>query len=160
MVMVLLLTACNDRVKYNHYVSIPEEGWGKCDTLVFGIDPLVQDGRYNVVLCLRSNSDYPYRYLRLYTEVGFFSQNKSVLHNVEVKSGTPTACCRWQNWEIKQQDGVATGSGITYYNHEIPLETRELDEGDSIYVIVEHHMRREYIPGITDVGVKLIKLEK
>lgn len=143
MAMAFLLTACNDRVKYNHYVSIPEEGWGKRDTLVFGIDTIDQEGRYTAFLCMRTNAQYPYRYLTLNAKVRNVTQN-------EVENYTVST-------EIKQEEGVSTGTGITYFSYEIPLATKDLHKGDSLSVAVCHHMRREYMPGITDVGVKLLR---
>jgi hypothetical protein len=33
----------------------------------------------------------------------------------------------------------------------------QLQEGDSLHVVVRHNMKREILPGIFDVGIKLLK---
>lgn len=141
MVMAFVLMACNDSVKYNSYKAIPEEGWGRRDSLVFSVDTISSDGRYTTLLCVRTNSEYPYRYLSLDARVKTFPDNGMTYRTVRM--------------EVKQEDGISLGKGINYHLYEVPVMTQNLRKGDSISVIVRHHMRREYMPGITDVGIKV-----
>jgi hypothetical protein len=37
------------------------------------------------------------------------------------------------------------------------VNTIRLNEGDSLHVLVKHNMKREIMPGITDIGLRVEK---
>ena len=57
--------------------------------------------------------------------------------------------------QLIDDSGNATGYGINHYQYLFPLTTLKLDKGESVRVAIRHCMKREILPGILDVGVKL-----
>lgn len=147
-----LLSSCNDGVAYHHYERIADEGWDVRDTVAFQIDSIMQDGSYNSAVCIRTNAQYPYRNLSLMVYQTIFHKNDSLPTFTKGRTILATIPV-----EIKQEDGIATGQGVTYFTYEVPYMTSSLQQGDSLSIVVRHHMRREVLPGITDIGIKLTK---
>ena len=52
------------------------------------------------------------------------------------------------------------GSGVSLYQYLLPITTHTYEKGDSIRVRVIHNMKREDLPGIADVGIKITKQQK
>jgi gliding motility-associated lipoprotein GldH len=48
------------------------------------------------------------------------------------------------------------GKGVNLFQYQFHLTDLSISEGDSIDIAIYHHMRREVLTGIVDVGVKLI----
>ncbi|MBP7359673.1 MAG: gliding motility lipoprotein GldH, partial [Prevotella sp.] len=46
-------------------------------------------------------------------------------------------------------------NGISYYQYNFNISHIELHKGDSIHVCIRHNMKREILPGISDVGFSL-----
>ena len=68
---ICLMAACNENTVYHSYQSLPDEGWGKSDTLSFLI-PVTDSIPPTLRLFaeVRNRTDYPYHNLHL-----FISQN-------------------------------------------------------------------------------------
>ena len=47
------------------------------------------------------------------------------------------------------------GHGISTYQYNFHLTTLTLNEGDSLHIAVRHNMKREILPGISDIGIRL-----
>ncbi len=54
-------------------------------------------------------------------------------------------------------NGVPKGQGIGYYQYAFDITSMDLQEGDSLHISVRHDMKREILPGISNVGVSLTK---
>ena len=55
--------------------------------------------------------------------------------------------------------GIAMGQGVSQYQYLFPLKTLPLHCGDSLHLEVHHNMKRQILPGITGVGIKIQKKE-
>ena len=55
------------------------------------------------------------------------------------------------------EQGVFLGYGTSQYQYLFPLKTIELHRGDSLHVAIRHDMKREILPGVTSVGIKIEK---
>ena len=75
---ICLMAACNENTVYHSYQSLPDEGWGKSDTLSFLI-PVTDSIPPTLRLFaeVRNRTDYPYHNLYL-----FISQNLHIRHGV------------------------------------------------------------------------------
>ena len=62
-----LMAACNENTVYHSYQSLPNEGWGKSDTLSFQC-PVTDSipGTLRLFAEVRNRSEYPYRNLYLF----------------------------------------------------------------------------------------------
>jgi len=142
---VLWLSACQRQQVYYHYEHTPMSGWEKNDTLNFDVEPLADGGTYQQSIGLRIDQKYPFRRLCL------------VVHQTILPSGVSRSDTI--DSELIDKQGRPKGSGVSYYQYEFPYNTLTLQRGDSLHISVRHHMKREIMVGIKDVGIKLVKEE-
>lgn len=141
--LLLLLSACSDgRPCYHHYETVAEEGLDKEDSVVLVTDSVKEDGSYGVELCLRTSARYPYRFLALKTRVKVLPDGPELMKNLR--------------FEVKHDNGANTGEGMIYFTHEQPFAQLALKRGDSLRMVVRHNMRRQVMPGVVSVGLKVI----
>ena len=141
--VAMLLTACDHRTIYDRYESTALSGWEKNDTITFAIRPLKDAATYRALLGVRTTDSYPFTSLTLIVE-----QEIMPAHRVLVD----TICC-----ELTDEQGKVLGDGIGYRQYQFEVRQLQLQEGDSLHVVVRHDMKREILPGICDVGIKLLK---
>jgi gliding motility-associated lipoprotein GldH len=142
---VLLLTACKQRTVYYHYEHTPLSGWEKNDTLVFTTDTIAIDGTYSEEIGIRINGTYPFLQLNLVVE-------HLVMPAMTVKSDTLS--CR-----LIDETGNALGNGVSNYQYLIPLTSLTLKKGDWLRIAIRHDMKREILPGISDIGLRLRRID-
>jgi len=142
MVMVVCaISACDHLPFYSHYEHTPSAGWEKNDTLSFCVQAARQAGHYQQMLGLRINDDYPFQSVSLVVQ-------QTILPSGYRRSDTI-------NCSLFTPDGRVKGAGIKHYHYNFHLNTMQLKQGDSLHILVRHNMKREIIPGITDVGIRI-----
>ena len=52
-------------------------------------------------------------------------------------------------------EGHPIGTGVKHFNYSFRLKDLHLNEGDSLQINIVHNMKREIMPGISDIGIKL-----
>lgn len=144
--MAIALTACNRRTVYHHYEHTPVSGWEKNDTLVFYTDPMQDDGHYIEEIGLRINGSYPFMGLNLIIE-------QTVYPSKDTRSDT-------LNCTLIDEQGYPKGRGISHYQNLFHLTTLKLNRGESLHIAIRHDMKREILPGISDIGIRLRKADK
>lgn len=143
-----MLCACgNPRTSYNHYCSTLVEGWEPGDSLKFNVDTLKTAGKYQITLGLRTSVSIPYPY----------------------QSITLLVCQHWKNPErtfrdtvninLTDEHGDANGSGVSFNQYTYEWKTIDIPIGSCGYITVNHLMRSEMLPGISNVGVKLKRVD-
>ncbi|MCM1079399.1 MAG: gliding motility lipoprotein GldH [Bacteroidales bacterium] len=137
----LSLTACDDRRIYDHYEHTAVGGWEKNDALAFSISPLKKSGRYTLSLGLRTSDAYPFKNLSLVVEQTSFPSRQKAANVV--------------NCNIVNRNGRRLGNGITLYQYSIPIRKKFHMRGDSLHITVRHNMKREILPGIVDIGIRM-----
>lgn len=145
-----LLSSCQDRLVYDRYVHTPIAGWEKNDTLSFEIPPLAASGHYQEHLGLRITGAYPFMGLTLIVEQTIYPDKEKKWEKTEK---VDTVQC-----DLIDKNGVTRGQGISYYQYDFPINVYRLSEKDSIHVTVRHDMKREILPGISDIGLKLSRV--
>lgn len=146
LLFALLLVACNRRpVAAFSYRSTPVDGWESADTLIFPIDSLPADGRYALTVGVRTSSAYPYpfRTLALSIEARFLSQARYA----------DTLYC-----SLTDREGDVSGKGVSVYQYTFPVDTFQLHRGARGTITIHHIMRRNLLPGVSDVGIRLERL--
>ena len=138
---ICLLTACKQSTVYYHNEDTPESGWEKNDLLTFAVDRLDADATYQEELAMRISNKYPFMRLTLIVKQTVYPAGTTM---------TDTLDCN-----LIDERGNAIGQGVSQYQYLFPLKTLQLHRGDSLHLSVRHDMKREILPGITDVGVKL-----
>lgn len=139
----VILSACTGRTVYDKYLSTPVEGWERSDTLTFSIPKLTGTGRYRQEIGLRINGAYPFTAVSLLVE-----QTVEPGHRVTAD----TINCR-----LYDSKGNHLGNGVSYFQYSFILSDTELQKGDSLNIRVRHIMRRETLPGISDIGFKMTR---
>jgi gliding motility-associated lipoprotein GldH len=141
----MLFTACTGEVAYHHYEHVAEEGWDKEDTLILKTDTLYETATYSVEVNLRTTAEYPYKQLMLMVE-------EKLLPN-KAKRVFPVT------FQIASDEGERNGEKLLYYELEKQLAMQQLSQGDSLQFRIYHKMRRQTLPGIKDVGIKIEKVQ-
>ena len=138
---LITLCGCQRQSAYHQYRHISEPGWDKTDTLHFDISPMVADGTYRLDAELRTDKDYPFQQLTIEVEQKVFP-SKETYHDAVV--------C-----DLVSETGIIEGDGISYFQYRFHVRDLSLHRGDSVHVCLTHNMKREIMPGIADVGIRL-----
>ena len=144
---ILELPSCTNQVVFNEYSHTPVAGWEKNDALSFNIPPIAQAGDYEEELGLRITGDYPFMGLTLIVEQTVYPDKDKKWEKTERRD---TIQCK-----LIDNNGTTTGQGVSSYQYVFPVNMYHLDENDSVHVTIRHDMKREILPGISDIGLKL-----
>ena len=143
--VALALAGCNRKTIYSHYEHTPIGGWEKVDHLSFTLSPVPESGDFSEEVGLRINGAYPFMGLTLIVE----------------QQTWPTGYMRSDtlSCNLIDEDGTILGEGISFYQYNFPMNNITLTEGDSLHVSIRHNMKREILPGISDIGLTLRKAD-
>lgn len=142
-IMVLLTSACDTDVMYDSFLHIPADGWEKSDTLNFDVPKAKEDGLYRLEIGLRTTSAFPFTSLT-------FVADQFIEPGHRLTSDT-------LNCRLSDDKGNTLGNGISLYQYRYILNDVNLCCGDSLRICVRHIMKRETIPGISELGIKIRK---
>ena len=109
--------------------------------MFFKVPPVKEAGVYEEVVGMRILSDFPFQSLTLMVDQMVYPRNE---HFHE-----------YLRCNLIDEQGVIKGDGISYIQYEFPLREIRLQAGDSLRIEIRHNMKREVIPSVTDVGIKL-----
>ena len=143
--VALVMTSCNRQVIYSHYEPVPIDGWDREEPVVFCIRPVAETGTYTELFGLRASSIYPFTHLTLLIKQQIYPSGKVKQDMVSI--------------QLTDEEGFPKGTGMNHFQYELPPTTITLQEGDSLQVTISHYMKREHLPGITDIGLTLEKNE-
>lgn len=139
-----LLTACTDSdVVYHNFETTPKEGWGKTDTLTMQTEEIQEAGRYGIEMCVRITEAYPYQTLTLMVEETILPRNTKAIYPITL--------------QIATQEGKRNKEGLAYSEFINKLNIPYVRKGEKIRFNIYHKMRRMALPGVTDVGMKVVK---
>ena len=141
--VALALAGCDRDTIYYHYESTPLNGWERSDTLFFRDIAVKASSNYKEEIGLRINDDFPFQSLFLVVEQEIMPQN--IMR-------TDTLSCR-----LIDKDCIVKGRGLSFYQYNFHLTTLHLNAGDTLNVRIRHYMRRESLPGIANIGIRLSK---
>ena len=145
LVGLLLLAACGRETVYYHYETTPRLGWEKNDSLTYDTAPFMQGGLYAEDIGIRITNDFPFTQLVLVVE-------QTILPKGDVQRDT--LVCR-----LIDEQGNTLGPGVDHYQYMFPLSTITLQENERLHVALWHNMKREILPGITDIGLRIDRKE-
>lgn len=140
MTAAVAVSCATDTVYYS-YAHTPVAGWEKNDTLTFNIPGMAAPGTYSQQVGLRMTSAFPFTSISLIVEQRIMPRGKVL---------TDTIKC-----PITDIRGNFLGDGISSYQYMFPLREVTLNKKDSIHVSIRHNMKREILPGVSDIGLKM-----
>lgn len=141
----LLLASCDMNTLYHQYRDTPLQGWEKNDTLTYDISPVIRQGVYASTLGIRINGDYPFTSLSLIVEKTIYPSHEVI---------TDTIKCRFVD-----DRGKSYRQGTSHFQFTFPAGYMQLQEKDSIHITIRHCMKRDILPGISDVGLEIRRRE-
>ncbi len=150
--MALSLASCKDSLVYDSYSHTPIAGWEKNDTLTFDIPPLAMAGYYQEQLGLRITGAYPFMGLTLIVEQTIYPNERDKYDKIEK---IDTIQC-----DLIDNNGVTKGQGISSYQYNFPVNVYRMNANDSVHVTIRHDMKREILPGISDIGLKISRIKE
>ena len=135
--------ACDHQIVYHHYEHMPSNGWEKNDTIKFSIGPVKLAGNYHKDVELRTDGDFPFQRLTL------------IIKETVYPKGETTE--QLLNCHLVDEQGEVSGSGVNYFQYRFPSRDMQLNEGDSVVISITHNMKREILPGVADLGIRLTR---
>ena len=144
LMVTLAITSCNRKTVYHHYEHTTLAGWEKNDTLIYSVSPMKQRAMVQENVELRISGDFPFRSVNLIVEQTTLPMGISRLDTL--------------NCDLIDPEGNVKGDGISLYQYRFHLTELSLNEGDSLHIRIRHNMKREILPGIADIGIRLATL--
>ena len=135
--------ACGHQTVYHHYEHMPSNGWEKNDTIKFSIGPVKLAGSYYEDVELRTDGDFPFQGLTLIIKETVYPKGETTEQAL--------------NCNLVDERGEISGSGVNYFQYRFPHRDLQLNEGDSVEISITHNMKREILPGVADLGIRLTK---
>lgn len=138
----LLLISCDPFRIVDQNSEIKNASWQQNDGRKFSFEVEDTSLIYSVLINLRNNNDYPFSNIYLFVEMTSPSE-KYFMDTLQ--------------FNLADQTGKWLGSGIgnIWQNH-IPLvEGVKMNEIGTYRIVLNHGMRQESLPGITDVGIRV-----
>ena len=135
--------SCDRKTVYSHYEHTPQEGWERLDTLFFEVPPVKEAGTYQEEIGIRTDIGFPFQSIALNVAQDVLPQGE---HYQTTK-----------NCVLYDETGKERGSGISCFQTVVYLTDIHLNQGDSMRICITHHMRREMMSGVSDIGIILRK---
>lgn len=141
--VVLLLTSCQRMAVYSDFHSLPPHGWHEDSILTYTMNDLDTSATYEIQILLRHTSQYPYQNLWLFVD--------EYAGNMHIQRDTIEAM-------LADDYGRWLGNGINRYALPLMYEADyHFISKDNSRLTIQQGMRTEWLTGITDVGIKVIK---
>ena len=134
MLVIALLSACQNRIIYHTHYPIPTNGWNKEDTLLFAI-PITQDTATLLYLTVETRNTHNYPYTNL-----FLAINEDTIECI-----------------LANKKGEWTGKGISsLYQNQFPYKKAiQVAHPDTLFLSIRHIMGDSLLQGIQNVGIRL-----
>jgi gliding motility-associated lipoprotein GldH len=145
------MVSCDRKMLYHHYEHTTLGGWDKNDTLLFTVPAARQRAVVQRDVEIRISGDYPFQQLNLIVEQTTLPTSKET----GPFPGKTISRRDTLNCSLIDREGNIKGDGISLYQYRFHMTDISVNEGDSICICIRHNMKREILPGIADVGIRL-----
>lgn len=143
--ILALFSGCGRSTAYHSFRHIGNNAWNNRDTISFSLDSLPDNATYDFLIELRTNFSYPYQSIWLAVE--------REMRNPHLILRDTAECLLNNDRENRNLPGIHS------HTHSIPLNPIPLYKGQTGRIRVIHLMRRETLPGISDVGLCVRRIE-
>jgi len=141
--VVFLLAGCDRNTLMHSYRPVKDNSWDRADTIKFDLPALTRDDNCSMLIGLRLTNHYPYEQLVLQVE-------QSLQHPAFHRTDTVY-------YQLTDEGGEFTEEGVNYFQYETQGVPLYLKEGQTGKIRIRHLMEKEVLPGITDVGIHIIR---
>ncbi len=132
---------CDSNTVYFHFCHTPLSGWEKNDTLTFSVPGVRLQGSYNQEIMLRTTDEFPYKSISLIVEQTILPAGHTTCDTIKCM--------------VSDNNGNIKGNGISIYQNQFKTKNLKLNANDSLHIKIRHAMRREMMPGVSDVGIRI-----
>jgi len=140
----IVVVACSDLPQYSCFAHVQQDGWDKADTTQLKMFVVPEDGIYRLNLGLRTTEQYPFT--ELYLRIGWKTLPNNIFSSKSLRCS------------LLEKDGETVEQrGVVHYQYDIPFCNVEFQKGDTVLFYICHSMKREILPGVTDVGLTLLR---
>lgn len=147
--IVALLFSCSEKGKIVHdYKEVEDEEWLSSNKLLFPVEIEDNKSTYTLQYLARYTKDYPY-------------YNLYIKRTVLDSAGKPLSTKLQGMYLFDEKSGKPKGSGWgNKYDHTILSDSNMTFPYKGKYTIqLQQYMRQDTIPGISDVGISVLKHE-
>lgn len=142
MAIAVSVFSCDNPRIFDDYEAIAQDGWERNKVLTFNVPKMQHTGTYQQWVQLRAYQKYPFQTVTLIVEQTVFPQKQVYRDTID---------CHIINKEgrLEGKNGISCTEVVAH------LRTLQLQQGDSLTISIRHDMRRELLPGISDVGIRI-----
>ena len=140
---ILLLTGCDKNTLLHTYRPTAGNCWDRTDTVRFELPELSQDDNGSMMIGLRLTNDFPFEKLVILVERAFRHPTVHLSDTIF--------------YNLTDERGEFTQKGVNWFQFETQGLPIELKKGQTGEIRIRHLMNRESVPGITDVGIHIIR---
>jgi len=144
--ILVLILSCQKNLVFEQYKTIEHQSWYKDSVLVFNIPVSDTTDNHNFYINIRNDIKYEYSNLWLFISIEQ-PDGKTVEDKFEIALADPSG-----KWLGKGFGGLKTREAIYRRNVFFPMS------GD-YKVTIQQGMREDYLKGISDIGVRIEKVE-
>lgn len=141
LLIVPLFAACNNGTLLYTYQPVEDHTWGVRDTFVFDVPPMSSEADCRTHVNLRLGSRFPYRSLWVVLEQQWLSPTLYKRDTLEL--------------QLTDAAGVPFVHGGVYQQIEETADAVHLVEGQHGRLRLWHIMRKENVPEVWNIGVRL-----
>jgi gliding motility-associated lipoprotein GldH len=143
---LLLLSACDSNRLYEKNLAIDKSEWHRSEKALFEFEVKDTSARYNILLNFRHSGNYSYKNLYLFTKT------KSPTGKIAIDTAQMVFADEKGHW-------MGKGIGDIYdYQFKFKKGVTFPDSGNYQFEI-EQAMRDEVLPNVTDIGLRIEKVE-
>lgn len=147
--VIMVLVSCNDNAVYDHYKTLPKEGWSHDTAIKFKVTNVDTFSTYNAFINLRNNSDYQYSNLFLITELNY-PNGKTVIDTLEYTMAYPNGNYLGKGFGAVKENKLWYKENITFSEEgEYLINIRQAMRQNGSVAPVEN------LKGITEVGLRI-----
>ncbi len=139
--VAVLCSACHRSTLLHQYRDVAAAGWEQSEMLQFTVDSVELGGVYTTDVGVRISNLYPYQRLWLAVDVQLANPDTAF---------TDTLACTFVNSQGSRPTTGAAGSHYNFHAFEVAMS-----QGQSAVFTVRHIMRREVLPGILSIGLRV-----
>lgn len=137
--------------------SVDVDGWDSRDTLAFDLQTdSVDIENIKCKVVVRSTMAFPYKKLNLIATIQSFSKETSLVKSLSSQEKTSYRL----TYTLYGKDGRHTGIGFPFYENRVVLPIFKTEPNRSYRLLISHPMRRNLLPGVSEVGLDLYKIKK
>ena len=147
----IILLACNSKVEYSQYVSLPN-GWDAHKPIVFQFDENDTLAKRNLFIMLRNDERYPFSNLFLITKLELPNSDTIIVDTLQYEMATPEGKWLGYGYSAVKESKLWYKENFTFPTkgkYLIKIEQAMRKIGDNEGVIT--------LQGITEVGVRIEK---